>query len=68
MILEVYKEIGVFNGVMTMLFWWGLFFLLLRLRRRKSEGTYWRIDLGLTLIQSIVVTLLFPLIIEWLTK
>lgn len=62
--LDFYGGVGALLA--TACIWWLLFFAILRLKRGNIEHRSWKADLILSVIQSVLVTLLFPVIVEWL--
>ncbi len=62
--LDFYGGFGALLA--TACIWWLLFFGILRLKRWGMETRSWKADLVVTAIQSVLVTMLFPVIVDWL--
>ncbi|WP_077618392.1 hypothetical protein [Bacillus sinesaloumensis] len=52
---------SIISAIYTLLFWWTVFFIWRRLVNRYPENN-WKRDIVLTLIQSVVVLILLPIL------
>ncbi|MEH7381036.1 hypothetical protein V7138_11205 [Bacillus sp. JJ1533] len=56
-----YDSIGAV--IYMLLIWWAVFLFFQRINNRYPKSNPWKKDIILTFVQSLVVTLVFPLIL-----
>ncbi|MEK5441088.1 MULTISPECIES: hypothetical protein [unclassified Fredinandcohnia] len=55
---------NVLDFIYVALFWWVIFLVFQRINNRYPKSNPWKKDIMLTFIQSLVVTLLLPIIVK----